>query len=47
MIYFLCLIKAYGFYDECFRKFGSVNVWKYLTDIFDYLPLCALVERKV
>jgi diadenosine tetraphosphatase ApaH/serine/threonine PP2A family protein phosphatase len=37
----------YGFYDECLRKYGNANVWKYFTDLFDYLPLTALVENQV
>jgi serine/threonine-protein phosphatase 2A catalytic subunit len=37
----------YGFYDECLRKYGTANVWKYFTDLFDYLPLTALIEKKV
>lgn len=37
----------YGFYDECLRKYGNANVWKYFTDLFDYLPLTALVDSQV
>jgi diadenosine tetraphosphatase ApaH/serine/threonine PP2A family protein phosphatase len=38
---------SYGFYDECLRKYGNPEVWKYFTDLFDYLPLTGLVENKV
>lgn len=38
---------SYGFYDECLRKYGNANVWKFFTDLFDYLPLTALVENSV
>ena len=37
----------YGFYDECHRKYGSANVWKYFTDLFDYFPVTAVVENAV
>ena len=39
------ITQVYGFYDECLRKYGNANVWKYLTDLFDYLPLTAVVEN--
>ena len=41
------ITQVYGFYDECVRKFGSVNVWRYCTEIFDYLSLSALIEDRV
>jgi serine/threonine-protein phosphatase 2A catalytic subunit len=41
------ITQVYGFYDECYRKYGNANVWKYLTDLFDYLPLTALIEDQI
>ncbi|GMR31379.1 hypothetical protein PMAYCL1PPCAC_01574 [Pristionchus mayeri] len=38
---------TYGFYDECFLKYGSSNVWKYFTDLFDCFPITALVDGQV
>ncbi|CCW68393.1 unnamed protein product [Phytomonas sp. Hart1] len=41
------ITQVYGFYDECLRKYGSVNVWRYCTDVFDLLPLVSVVEEKI
>ena len=41
------ITQVYGFYDECVRKYGNAEVWKAFTDLFDYLPLTALIENRV
>jgi serine/threonine-protein phosphatase 2A catalytic subunit len=41
------ITQVYGFYDECLRKYGNANVWKHFTDLFDYLPLTAIVENQI
>ena len=41
------ITQVYGFYDECMRKYGSANVWKMFTDLFDYIPMTALVENSI
>jgi serine/threonine-protein phosphatase 2A catalytic subunit len=40
------ITQVYGFYDECCRKYGNPNVWKYFTDVFNHIPLCGLVDGK-
>uniref|UniRef100_A0A2M4CWP4 Serine/threonine-protein phosphatase n=1 Tax=Anopheles darlingi TaxID=43151 RepID=A0A2M4CWP4_ANODA len=41
------ITQVYGFYDECIRKYGSVTVWRYCTEIFDYLSLSAIIDGKI
>jgi len=41
------ILTRYGFYDECLRKYGNANVWKHFTELFDYLPLTAVVEGQI
>ena len=41
------ITQVYGFYDECMRKYGNSNVWKYFTDLFDYVPLTAVVDNQI
>mmetsp|Transcript_3371 Transcript_3371/g.3539 ORF Transcript_3371/g.3539 Transcript_3371/m.3539 type:complete len:311 (+) Transcript_3371:204-1136(+) len=41
------ITQVYGFYDECVRKYGNGTVWKTFTDLFDYLPLTAVIEDQI
>ena len=37
----------YGFFTECLKKFGVPTVWQYITEMFDYLPIAAVVENRL
>ena len=39
--------QAYGFYDECSRKYGNSNAWKCLVELFDYLPITGLSKMNI
>lgn len=41
------ITQVYGFYDECYRKYGSANVWRLCTELFDYMPLGAVVAQDI
>jgi len=41
------ITQVYGFYDECLRKYGNAKVWQQFTELFDYLPLTAVVEKQI
>ncbi|KAK8749040.1 hypothetical protein OTU49_015654 [Cherax quadricarinatus] len=38
--------RIYGFYDECKRRY-NVKLWKTFTDLFNCLPLAALIEGTI
>ena len=41
------ITQVYGFYDECLKKYGSINVWRYCTDVFDYMSLAVVIEGSI
>ena len=38
--------RIYGFYDECKRRY-SIKLWRQFGDVFDCLPVAAIVEDKI
>ena len=41
------ITQVYGFYEECVRKYGNPNPWKYCTEVFDYLNLAAVIDGRI
>jgi hypothetical protein len=36
------ITQVYGFYEECVRKYGNPNPWKYCVEVFDFLNVAAV-----
>jgi len=41
------ITQVYGFYDECLRKYGNVEIWSMFVDLFDYMPVTALIDNLI
>lgn len=42
--------KMFTFYNECVAKFGDVlgqKIWDAINDVFDVMPLAAVIDKKV
>lgn len=37
----------YGFFDECYKKFGSAEIYQNFVELFDFFPLSAVVGEKL
>ena len=40
-------LQVYGFYDECQRKYGNPNAWRYCTEVFDFLTLSVRIAAAI
>ena len=41
------ITQLYGFYDECIKKYNNANIWKSFTELFNLLPLAAIIDNKI
>jgi len=41
------ITQVYGFYEECQAKYGSPATWLRCTEVFDLLPLAAIIDGRV
>lgn len=41
------ITQIYGFYTECQRKYGNPFAWQCITDVFNFLPISAVVENQL
>lgn len=39
--------RSYGFYDECIRKYGNEIVWTNISKLYNYMPICSLIDDKI
>lgn len=41
------ITQIYGFFDECQRKYGNGNAWKYCCEVFDCFNIAAIIDGRV
>jgi len=41
------ITQIYGFYDECQRKYGNANAWKYCCEVFDCFNVAAIIDGRI
>jgi len=41
------ITQVYGFYDQCLKHYGSPAVWRFFTDLFDFIPLSIVIDNKI
>jgi serine/threonine-protein phosphatase 6 catalytic subunit len=41
------ITQIYGFYEECQRKYGNANAWKYCCEVFDCMNVACIIDGKV
>lgn len=41
------ITRTYGFYEECMRKYGNANPWRYCVNVFDHLNLSAVIDGRI
>ena len=39
--------KPYGLYDECLGRYGHSGIWKATNEVFDLLPIAAIVSEEI
>jgi diadenosine tetraphosphatase ApaH/serine/threonine PP2A family protein phosphatase len=40
------LSSYYGFTNEIYRKYGNYIIWRFCMDVFDYLPISAVIDSQ-
>ncbi|KAH0789368.1 Ser/Thr protein phosphatase [Histomonas meleagridis] len=41
------LNTSYGFYNDCLQIYGHIGVWSLCNEIFDLLPISAIIDKRV